>query len=91
METFARRGVGYSSDGGTSYSRGDGMEAFDVYPECIKALKIQKSASSDAKAGDEILYTFKVQNHTDAIMPAVEVRDTLQSGVSYVSSSSVVR
>ena len=35
-ETFARRGIGYSCDGGSADSRGDGQEAFDLLPECVK-------------------------------------------------------
>ena len=52
-ETFARRGIGFSADGGTAISRGDGQEA-DILPECVKELKIQKTANADAKAGDEL-------------------------------------
>ena len=87
-ETFARRGIGFSADGGTASSRGDGQEAFDILPECVKELKIQKTANADAKAGDELTFTLTVQNHTDNQISDVFVKDTLQSGISYVASSS---
>ena len=87
-ETFARRGLGYSAEGGTSESRADGTQAFDNIPDCVKELKIQKSAQADAKAGNELEYTLVVQNHTDDIIASVIIGDTLQLGVSYVASSS---
>lgn len=87
-ETFARRGIGFSAEGGSANSRGDGQEAFDLLPECVKELKIQKTADADAKSGDELMYTIQVQNHTDNTINNVMVIDTLQSGVSYVASSS---
>ena len=87
-ETFARRGIGYSSDGGSAQSRGDGTEAFDNIPECVKELKIQKSAQANSKAGDELEYTIAVQNHTDDLISSVMISDTLQSGVTYVAASS---
>ena len=87
-ETFARRGLGYSADGGTAESSGDGTQAFDNIPDCVKELKIQKSAQVDAKAGDELEYTLVVQNHTDDLIASVMISDTLQSGVAYVASSS---
>ena len=35
-------GIGFSADGGTASSRGDGQEAFDLLPECVKELKFKK-------------------------------------------------
>lgn len=87
-DTFARRGLGVSADGGSSASRGDGNEAFDQLPECVKTLKIQKTAKQNANAGDEIAYNLSVQNHTDETIPYVVILDTLQSGVSYDPLSS---
>ena len=87
-ETFARRGLGFSSEGGTALSRGDGNEAFDHLPECVKTLKIQKTTKPNANAGDEIVYNLSVQNHTDQLISSVSIIDTLQSGVSYIPLSS---
>jgi len=87
-ETFARRGLGFSAQGGLNSSRADGTQAFDNLPECVKELKIQKSAKADAKSGDDLVYTIFVQNHTDNLLSGIQVRDTLQSGVSYVLASS---
>ena len=35
-ETFARRGIGFSAEGGTAYSRGDGQEALIFYLNVLK-------------------------------------------------------
>ena len=86
-ETFARRGLGYSADAGSSSSRGDGQQEFDVMPECLQTLKIEKSASANAKAGDDLEYNLSVQNHTGGTIANVTVRDTLQSGISFVSAT----
>ena len=64
-ETFARRGIGFSAEGGTAISRGDGQEAFDLLPECVKELKIQKTANADAKAGDELTAEYTLYNDFD--------------------------
>jgi extracellular elastinolytic metalloproteinase len=35
-EVFARRGLGYSADQGSSEDRTDQTEAFDLHPDCIE-------------------------------------------------------
>ena len=87
-ETFARRGLGISANGGSADSRGDGTESFDNLPECIKTLKIQKSTMLNANAGDDLAYTLSVQNHTEGTILSVVILDTLQSGVAFIPESS---
>ena len=86
-ETFARRGLGYSANAGSANDRGDGIEAFDNIPECIKTLKIVKSAIADANSSDDLLYTLNVYNHTPDSAMAVYIVDTLQADVSFISES----
>ena len=87
-ETFARRGLGYSAYAGSSSDRGDGIEAFDNLPECVKELKIVKSAQPDAKSTEDLVYTLKITNHTTDTILGVFVVDTLQTNVSYITESS---
>ena len=87
-ETFARRGLGFSADAGSDQNRGDGTQAFDNLPECIKTLKIEKSAKEDSKSTDDLVYTLKVYNHRSEDATGVYVMDTLQNDVTYVSESS---
>jgi len=86
-ETFARRGLGYSADAGSANDRGDGVEAFDNIPECIKTLKIIKSAKADANSSDDLVYTLNVYNHTPDTAFAVYIVDTLQADVTFIESS----
>ena len=86
-QTFARRGLGYSAESGSSSSRSDGREAFDILPSCLKSLKIQKTGNSFAKAGESINYEIKIDNHTDDILNNVIIKDTLDASVSFQNSS----
>jgi uncharacterized repeat protein (TIGR01451 family) len=87
-ETFARRGLGFSADAGDVFSRGDGFEAFDNLPQCVKELKIEKHAIFDSKHTENIEYTLNVINHRDDSLANVYIIDTLQSGVSFIASTS---
>lgn len=86
-ETFARRGLGYSADAGSANNRGDGIEAFDNIPECIKTLKIVKSAKADAKSSDALVYTLNVYNHTPDPAISVYIVDTLQADVTFIGET----
>ncbi len=86
-EVFARRGLGYSADQGSSDSGVDGTEAFDPLPTCVKELKITKSGSELVNAGEEIEYTITVINHKDEMATNVVVTDEVPEGCSYVAGS----
>jgi len=85
-EAFAKRGLGYSADQGSSNSRGDGAEAFDISPECL--LSIDKSGPSVAEAGSTITYTLTISNNTGIAATGVEINDILPAEVTYVNGSS---
>ncbi|MBK6902098.1 MAG: M36 family metallopeptidase [Saprospirales bacterium] len=86
-EVFARRGLGYFADQGSSFSRGDGKENFDPLPTCIPELKISKTATDFIQPGDDINYTIKVVNHKPEAVTNVVVTDELPAGVSYKAGS----
>jgi len=56
-EVFARRGLGWNADQGTSGNRNDNIENYDPRPECIREVKIEKRSTPLISAGD----TFEVQ------------------------------
>jgi len=56
-EVFARRGLGWNADQGSSGNRNDNIENYDVRPACIREVKIEKSSTPLIAAGD----TFQVQ------------------------------
>lgn len=85
---FARRGLGFFAEGGSSSNRNDGVENFETLPTCIEALKITKTADVSINAGDEVNVTLKAINHLPARQNNVIITDELPSGMTYVSGSS---
>lgn len=56
-EVFARRGLGWNADQGSSGNRNDNIENYNVRPECIREVKIEKTSTPLIAAGD----TFQIQ------------------------------
>ncbi len=56
-EVFAKRGLGWSADQGSSNNTGDGVEAFDMPPSCII---IATPAIVEICTGDDAVYTINV-------------------------------
>ncbi len=86
-EVFARRGLGYFADQGSSNAVNDGVEDFTVLPTCIAELKIEKTATELIDAGDEIEYSLHIINHKDENLTGVTVTDVLPDGLTYVQGS----
>ena len=87
-EAFARRGLGFSADQGSSSSTSDGTEAFDLPDACLNVLKIEKTASPDpAYAGSVIEYTLTVTNDTPGPLTGVTITDTVPADTTYVANS----
>ncbi len=85
-EAFARRGLGYSADQGSSNSRTDGAEGYDMPPACTIELKhtVDKSV---AFLGERLTFQLEAINHLDAIAPNVIITDTLPDNVQFYSAS----
>ena len=62
-KAFARRGLGYSADQGSSYNRYDGQEAFDLPPSFGPLLTVTPDKLEGAP-GEIITYTVKAVNNT---------------------------
>ncbi len=84
---FARRGMGYFADQGTTESSTDQLENFDSFPLCVPELKISKTVTPLINAGDDIDVTLNVLNHKPDAATNVIVTDELPNGVSYVAGS----
>lgn len=84
---FARRGLGYSASQGSSGSRSDGTEAFDLPPSC--SLSISKSTTStNASEGDQIMYEILVENnYPDSNLVGLVVTDDIPNELSFISAS----
>lgn len=89
-EVFARRGIGYSADQGSSDNAADGVEAFDPHPFCIPELKITKEATELINAGDEVEITVRVIHHKPDPVTNVVVTDELPTGLTYIPGSASI-
>jgi len=85
-EVFARRGLGYSADQGSSNSRTDGAEGYDMPPECTIELKhtVDKAA---AFLGERLTFQLTAINHLNAIAPNIILTDTIPNNVQFYSAS----
>jgi len=61
-DAFARRGMGYFAEQGSTDSRGDGAEAFLSHPDCIDTTLIVKNSAELVKIGDEFEVSITVTN-----------------------------
>lgn len=87
-EAFAQRGLGASADQGSSGSRADGTEAFDLPATCLQTLKLDKTANPDPiSAGSNLTYTLVGSNDTLGTLTNVVISDTIQTGQAYVPAS----
>lgn len=59
-QAFAKRGLGYSADQVLSDSKTDGIEAFDLAPDCL--FKISMSGTTNVLTGNDIDYTIELEN-----------------------------
>ncbi len=87
---FARRGVGYYAQGGSTSDRNDGVENFETLPTCIEKLKIYKDVTASVNAGDEVTVTLKAINHIPSRQNSVIITDELDNGMTYVTGSSPI-
>lgn len=82
---FAKRGLGYSADQGSSRSRADGTEAFDL-PPYLDNYSVHKTGALSATSGEVINYTIKVVNRGGEVLPSIDVLDSLGSEASLIES-----
>ncbi len=83
---FARRGLGYSADQGSSDSKTDGTEAFDIPSFC--KVSLQKTANKiSANPGDTITYTLRAANTQSNTLSNMELSDFLPDNLEFVSAS----
>lgn len=87
-QVFARRGLGYQADQGSSDISNDGRENFDILPSCFKTVKLTKTSNIDAiEAGDEVQFTLRVDNDKDEAATNVRITDEIPEGMTFVPGS----
>lgn len=84
-EVFAGRGLGYSASQGSSTSKTDGVEAFDL-PPFVFGYDFHKTGPDRAKAGDTIVYSLKIRNLGEDVLSEIVVYDTLAPQLEFISS-----
>ena len=87
-KAFAKRGLGFSASQGSSNDITDGVEAFDLPPECTTLIVEKTTSYEGIFPGSPIPYTLFVQNKTDGQVTQAIVTDTLPDGTSFVEGSS---
>ncbi len=84
---FAKRGLGYSAEQGSSNDLTDGKAAYDLPPYLDPELAISIIATpSPVKNGSELTYKISVRNDTKSTVTAVQITDTLPAHTSFVSA-----
>jgi hypothetical protein len=86
-QVFARRGLGFGADQGSSNDRGDGSEDFEIPPYLKNNLVFEKLAVSESLNTENLSYSIKAYNRTSNTIHNIVIRDTLSGDVSLVSSS----
>ncbi|MEZ4951338.1 MAG: T9SS-dependent M36 family metallopeptidase [Saprospiraceae bacterium] len=87
-EVFARRGLGYFADQGSSNNAADGTESYEALPTCIKELKITKTVTPLIQAGDDVMVTLKVTNHKEEDVSNLVISDELPAGMTFLELES---
>ena len=83
---FARRGLGYSANQGSTGSKTDGVEAFDMPPSCT--ISLSKTADkTSAKLGESITYQLLAKNEQSITLDNLVFTDYLPANLEFVSAS----
>jgi len=86
-EVFARRGMGFFMNQNSSEDRNDNLQNFDMRPDCIRELKIEKEVTRLIQPGDPIEVTLTVTNHKLDPVTGVIVEDIIPEGTAYMPGS----
>lgn len=86
-EVFARRGLGWNAQQGIAGNRNDNIQNFDIRPECIKTLKIEKESTPLIAAGDTFAVHLYIQNDKDEPATDVVITDPIPEGAIYIAGS----
>ncbi|MBK8678341.1 MAG: M36 family metallopeptidase [Sphingobacteriales bacterium] len=87
-QVFARRGLGFSANQGSSDNTTDGIQAFDLPPIC-QTLQITLPAPHTITAGTDITYQFTITNNSSTqTLNQVVATHNLANGLTYKAGSS---
>lgn len=82
-KAFARRGLGFSAKQGSTNSRSDGTEGFDI-PKLIPELS--KTTLTETRNGDTLIYKIVIKNTNSKTSKLLTFRDTIKSGLQFIKA-----
>ncbi len=86
-EAFARRGVGYSAQQGSTDDRNDGIQAFDLPPVCRNTIELHKSSTPTVQAGQVFEVTLQVNNYKNTPVSHIQIHDLLPDNTLFIAGS----
>ena len=89
-DAFARRGMGYNANQGSSERKDDNTEGFETNPFFSNAIFMKKTMTESIKAGEAITVKLKINNYKTAAATGLVITDPIPQGATYVSSSSSI-
>ena len=87
-EVFARRGVGFYSDQGSTLTQRDNTPDFEAMPTCIQELKITKSIAGVLIPGEQTEIVISFANHTPDMITNTLLTDQIPDNSYFVSQDS---
>lgn len=87
-EVFAARGLGYNADQGSSASRTDGTEGFNIPPYYMGYVKMALNGPVNVNELDTIRYQIAIENAGDDTFFQAMVYDTLETDAVYLEGMS---
>lgn len=85
-EAFAKRGLGFSAQQGSSGSTTDGTEAFDIAPSCNLGL-VKTVDKTEVELGQTLTYTLVSTNATANLLTNVVITDDVPVHTTYSEGS----
>jgi extracellular elastinolytic metalloproteinase len=87
-DVFARRGMGFNANQGTSSRRDDNTEGFESNPSYSNAIILKKTITESIKAGEIITVKLKIYNYKTTAATSLIVTDPIPQGATYINNSS---
>ncbi len=89
-DAFARRGMGFLADEGSTATRGDGIEGYLSHPDCIDTILLAKTSAPFVKIGEDFEVSITLTNYRKGEDTNLTVTDEIPEGTSYVEGSATV-
>lgn len=86
-KVFARRGLGFDAFGGSSNSRYDNVDGFELHPSCRNQIDISKTMNQYFDVGDTLEVVIDLENNLGRIAYNLRIEDEIPEGMSLISKS----